>query len=251
MTDAHQKIPIRVLIVPSITTPIDNNKLQDIRRLPYLRVLKFAHPVTADNSIKMSLLIVAEHYWDVVEDMIINGNGPTALKSKIGYLLSGPITDTRCLLQVTAYVLRFVTTCKEYEQSRNVGPLSANELREAEKICLCGCQVIAFLDKLSSLKSVSSQLTLVKQLCLILDDSGCIWCGGESIMQVLTTLPNFPTSYPWSTTWPELNSGSLLSDRLSTLLSGFASDVDVLMVNLTDHKTNLHYLKCEVKNPDL
>ncbi|XP_053390070.1 uncharacterized protein LOC128552995 [Mercenaria mercenaria] len=43
------------------------------------------------------MLIGADFYWDVIEDHIIRGNGPTAVKSKIGYMLSGPIieADTR------------------------------------------------------------------------------------------------------------------------------------------------------------
>ena len=37
------------------------------------------------------MLIGADFYWQVVEDKIICGNGPTAVQSKLGYLLSGPI----------------------------------------------------------------------------------------------------------------------------------------------------------------
>ena len=37
------------------------------------------------------MLIGADFYWDIVEDHVIRGNGPTAVKSKIGYLLSGPV----------------------------------------------------------------------------------------------------------------------------------------------------------------
>jgi len=33
-------------------------------------------------------IIGADHYWDVVEDHIIRGNGLTAMGSKLGYLLS-------------------------------------------------------------------------------------------------------------------------------------------------------------------
>ena len=93
MTDSNQKIPIRVLLVPSIATPIDNRKLQAVRDLPYLLGLKLAHPVTRDTSFTISLLIGADHYWDIVEDEIIRGKGPTAVRSKIGYLLSGPVSD--------------------------------------------------------------------------------------------------------------------------------------------------------------
>jgi len=38
------------------------------------------------------LLIGADHYWDVVEDKIVRGKGPTAMQSKLGYLLSGSTT---------------------------------------------------------------------------------------------------------------------------------------------------------------
>ena len=93
MTDSNLKIPIRALIVPSIATPIDSRKLQAVRDLPYLLGLKLAHPVTRDNAFTISLLIGADHYWDIVEDEIIRGKGPTAVRSKIGYLLSRPVSD--------------------------------------------------------------------------------------------------------------------------------------------------------------
>jgi len=40
------------------------------------------------------LLVGADHYWDIVGDHVIRGNGPTAVDSKLGYLLSGPILQT-------------------------------------------------------------------------------------------------------------------------------------------------------------
>jgi len=54
------------------------------------------------------LLIGADHYGDVVEDHIVRGKGPTAMQSKLGYLLSGPITvsDTG---DVAASVLHVAT----------------------------------------------------------------------------------------------------------------------------------------------
>ena len=41
---------------------------------------------------EVSLLIRADYYWSIVEDKIIRGNGPTAMKYKLGYLLSGPLS---------------------------------------------------------------------------------------------------------------------------------------------------------------
>jgi len=81
------------LIVPSTATPLKNTvKTSIITQLPYLKGLHLAHPVTRSNSFKISLLIGADHYWDFIGDYTIHGNGPTAVSSKLGYLLSGPIS---------------------------------------------------------------------------------------------------------------------------------------------------------------
>ncbi|XP_006811861.1 uncharacterized protein LOC100373153 [Saccoglossus kowalevskii] len=62
-----------------------------IPNLPHLRGLKLAQPVSSIDSFTVSLLIGADFYWDFVEDHVIRGPGPTAVSSKFGYLLSGPI----------------------------------------------------------------------------------------------------------------------------------------------------------------
>ena len=49
--------------------------------------------MTSDEQFQNSLLIGADHYWDIVEDDIIRSLGPTAAKSKIDYLLSGPVLN--------------------------------------------------------------------------------------------------------------------------------------------------------------
>ncbi|XP_071138753.1 uncharacterized protein [Mytilus edulis] len=64
---------------------------REIKALPYLHGVRLAHPICAEDKFNISLLIGADYYWSIVEDEIIRGNGPTAVKSKIGYLLSGPV----------------------------------------------------------------------------------------------------------------------------------------------------------------
>ena len=54
----------------------------------YLRGLKLAHKVKKHDSFEISLLVGAYHYGDIVNDYIVRGNDPTAVKSKIGYMLS-------------------------------------------------------------------------------------------------------------------------------------------------------------------
>ena len=94
-TQSSGRIPVQVLIVPKIATPIHIKVRTHITDIPYLRHLKLAHPVTSDENFEISLLIGVDHYWDFVEDHIIRGNGPTAMQSKLGYLLSGPIKSPR------------------------------------------------------------------------------------------------------------------------------------------------------------
>jgi len=91
ITEQGDKIPLRVLVVPHIATPLKRQHNADINNMPHLRGLRLAHPVSSGN-FSINLLIGADHYWDIVQDTIIRGDrGPTAMQSKLGYLLSGPI----------------------------------------------------------------------------------------------------------------------------------------------------------------
>ena len=85
------ELPITVLIVPTIATPLRNTLKTNVTQLLHLRGLPLGHPVMRDGSFKISLLIGSDHYWDIVEDHIIRGNGLTAMSSKLGYLLFGPL----------------------------------------------------------------------------------------------------------------------------------------------------------------
>ena len=93
-TESYGNIPIQALVVPEIASPLQNSIRTAIGNYPYLQDLKLAHQVTDNESFEISLLIGADHYWDIVQDHIIRGNGPTAMQSKLGYLLSGRVTST-------------------------------------------------------------------------------------------------------------------------------------------------------------
>ncbi len=88
--DKGNNIPLQVIIVPTIATPLQFQHRRNIGNLPQLKGLKLAHPVQEGN-FNIDLLIGADSYWDIVQDKIIRGEmGPTAVQSKLGYLLSGP-----------------------------------------------------------------------------------------------------------------------------------------------------------------
>ena len=100
-TTSGALLPISALVVPTIATPLRNAVKLNVTQLPHLRDLSLAHPITQDDSFKISLLIGTDHYWDLVEDHTIRGNGPTAMSSKIGYLLSGPLPMEHTLTTYT------------------------------------------------------------------------------------------------------------------------------------------------------
>ena len=86
-------VNISALVVPTIAAPLHNFINSDICKLPHLQGLKLAHPVGTSEKFDISLLIGADHYWQVVGNHIVRGKGPTAMESKLGYLLSGPLSQ--------------------------------------------------------------------------------------------------------------------------------------------------------------
>ena len=114
-TDTGYRLPINVLIVPRIATPLHSNRSQIDHRYEYLRGLKLAHPVCQDDAFEISLLVGADYYWDIIEDHIVRGNGPTAVKSKIGYLLSGPVDRSENKGSPTSSILNVMLSHKPEE----------------------------------------------------------------------------------------------------------------------------------------
>ena len=90
-TKPGKLIPLSVLVVPDIAVPLKNVTYEKVTQLPHLK----AQPVTTDESFRISLLIGVDYYWDIIEDDIIRGDGPTAVGSKLGYLLSSPLPVTQ------------------------------------------------------------------------------------------------------------------------------------------------------------
>ena len=106
-TISGEKIPISVLIVPTIALPLQNPIRTSIKEFPYLRWLPLAYPVTENENFKISVLIGADYYWHFVQDHVVRGKGPTAVQSKLGYLLSGPLPSRA---QITLISLFHVAT---------------------------------------------------------------------------------------------------------------------------------------------
>jgi hypothetical protein len=93
-TPNNERINLSAIVVPEISTPMQNLISRDLSKLPHLRNLKLAHPPSNEDTLRISVLVGADHYWDIVGDQVIRGPGPIAVSSKLGYLLSGPTLHT-------------------------------------------------------------------------------------------------------------------------------------------------------------
>ncbi|VDI52456.1 Hypothetical predicted protein [Mytilus galloprovincialis] len=63
-------IPIKVLIVITIASPLQSQSRKITQGLHYLHGSSLAHPVTDAESFELTLLIAADFYWNIVQDKV-------------------------------------------------------------------------------------------------------------------------------------------------------------------------------------
>jgi transposase InsO family protein len=129
--DHGETIPLDVLIVPTIAVPLPYLQ-REVKCLKYIEGLKLAHPISAaDDDFEISLLIGADHFWQIVQNKVIRGNGPTAVKSKLGYLLSGPLSSTKNESSAS-YMLNVITAPPNVEDLERFWKLESMGICEDE-----------------------------------------------------------------------------------------------------------------------
>lgn len=56
--------------------------------------MKLAHPISGNEEVHIDLLVGSDQYWKLVTGCVIKGErGPTAIHTKLGWVLSGPMED--------------------------------------------------------------------------------------------------------------------------------------------------------------
>ncbi|KAL5474082.1 hypothetical protein EMCRGX_G028656 [Ephydatia muelleri] len=91
------EITMPLLAVPTICEPICGQPITlASRRYPYLSVLDLADHSDTESRLDVGILIGADLYWSVVTGRTRQGNGPTAIETKLGWVLSGPATGLSC-----------------------------------------------------------------------------------------------------------------------------------------------------------
>ena len=88
---------LEALSFPTICSSLPN--VVHLDKYPQLCDLQLADPPGKSTEV-IDLLVWFDHYWNIVEEETIRtDNGPTAVRSKLGWLLSGPLTSLHsCVL---------------------------------------------------------------------------------------------------------------------------------------------------------
>lgn len=83
-----EAVKISVLSLTAICSPLPS--CIDSTSYPHLQGLQLAD--CSDSQDLVDVLVGSDHYWDLVSNEIVRGDfGPTAIKSRFGWLLSGPM----------------------------------------------------------------------------------------------------------------------------------------------------------------
>ena len=85
-----EELKLSVVCVPVITAPIpDQYPCEVAQQYEHLRCLPLADDCTGNVSVQ--ILLGADYYWQIVTgDVVRADNGPTAIGTRFGYVLSGP-----------------------------------------------------------------------------------------------------------------------------------------------------------------
>ena len=92
------KVYLKAYKIPLICSPLSNQCISvAVEEFPYLRNLPLAEFADGRDELSIDLLIGTDNYWTFMEGPPIRGEGPTAVPTKLGYILNGPIRNNEGL----------------------------------------------------------------------------------------------------------------------------------------------------------
>ena len=97
-TATGMNLVLPFLVVPSICEPIAGQPITLARdTYPHLFGLNLADDSGMSESLGISVLIGADHYWKLATGRVCRGKtGPTAIETVLGWVLSGPVPGITC-----------------------------------------------------------------------------------------------------------------------------------------------------------
>ena len=90
-TEGDDDVFLSAICVPVISSPVQGQFIGEaVRNYPHIAGLKLAD--NSEGEVVVDVLIGADQYWNIVTGIVIQGNsGPTAMHTKLGWVLSGPV----------------------------------------------------------------------------------------------------------------------------------------------------------------
>ena len=111
-------VVIKAVVLDVIVNPLDDPHRKALTQMPHLKNIPLAHPTdTGSKPFEIDLLIGGNFYWNFVGDHVIRGPGPTAVESRLGYLLSGPLDGQNQTLLTTSTILH-VQAIEQFDLTR-------------------------------------------------------------------------------------------------------------------------------------
>ena len=95
-------ITVPLLTVPTICEPFCGQPIiRALKRYCYLSKLDLADSGAPNDSLDVGIVIGANLYWLFITGRTRQGSGPTAIETKLGWILSGPVVSRDCLNEFT------------------------------------------------------------------------------------------------------------------------------------------------------
>ena len=93
ITKDGKTLRLPALVVPFICNPLTSQPISQSREsYDHLRGLDLADSADAGDTLEVNMLIGSDVYWDLVTGRVLRGRcGPTAVDTKVGWVLSGPV----------------------------------------------------------------------------------------------------------------------------------------------------------------
>ena len=87
----NEEMKLSTLVVPFICNPITSQPINHSKQLySHLVRLELADSAEVPGVLEIDVLIRSDSYWDMVTGQVVRGDsGPTAIHTRIGWILSG------------------------------------------------------------------------------------------------------------------------------------------------------------------
>ena len=115
-TEHGDDVQLSAFVIPLICDPLQSQSIVHASVThAHLRGLKLADYSTVEDDILVDILVGSDQYWQLVSGKVVRGeDGPTAIQTKLGWVLSGPTNgavqnDQQQNNLVTTHVLKTAT----------------------------------------------------------------------------------------------------------------------------------------------